>query len=118
MNCIQINLNGRRAAQDLLSQYIIERRVSIACVSEPGVVLLNNPFWQYSKNDMAAIYWVSELCKSPGIPSYIGRDFVATKFSDLCVVSVYVSLNASNNYFLEFLNELRNFCTTVYAPSW
>lgn len=56
-NFIQINLNRSRYARDLMAQYLVERKIGIAYISEPGAILVNNPFGRYSGNDLAAIFW-------------------------------------------------------------
>lgn len=109
---IQANLNRSGYAQNLLSKYIIERKISIVCVSEPGRILINNPYWFYSKSELAAVCWSPAFCKSVGAPVHFGRNFVAIKFLDLCVLSVYISPNSGTRCFSDSLYKLRNFCST------
>jgi len=43
----------------------------------------------------------------------MGRDFVVAKFGYVYVVSVYVSPNEGLNYFLDFLDELRDYYLSI-----
>lgn len=109
---LQINLNNSGYAQDLLSKYVLDRKISIVCVSEPGRIMTGNPYWHYSRSELAAIRWSPAFCEAVGVPVFSGRDFVAFKFPDLCVLSVYISPNSGTEYFLDSLYELKNFCLT------
>lgn len=116
INFLQINLNGSGQAQDIMSQYAIERKIGVVCVTEPGRILIKNPHWCYSQNDMAAIYRSPTFCSEPGIVTCINRDFVAVKFKNICIISIYISPNSGTEYFLESIHNLRSYCLECDCP--
>lgn len=55
MKILQINLNRSRGAQDLMLQYIKERKIEIALVSEPSRFPRGN--WLGDVKGLAAVHW-------------------------------------------------------------
>lgn len=115
INILQINLNRSGHAQDLTSQYVIDRRIGVVCVTEPRRILTRNPHWCYSENDMAAIYRSPTYCTEPGIVTCVNRDFVAVKFRNFYIISIYISPNSGTKYFLESIH-LRSYCLKCDRP--
>jgi len=111
--CIQVNLNNSRPALDALFKYMMENRAGLACVSEPPMNSVSSAGWFHSRHNLAAIYWLPWHFKRAGVLSHTGRDFVVVKFGQVYVVSVYVSPSERLNYFLDFLEELRDYYLSI-----
>ena len=102
---LQCNLNRARQAQDLMFQSLVERRIGLAAVAEPYSI----PDASMGAGHLigsVAIFWNG----SAGGPSCLvierGRGFVAVKWDDLAMVTVYVSPNISRTEYASFLDGL------------
>lgn len=89
---------------------MMENGAGLACISEPPATptlsvgsTAATPLWLF----------IGLPRKSVGVLSYAGRDFVAVKFSHMYVVSVYVSPSKDLDYFLDFLDELRDYYLSI-----
>jgi len=110
MNLLQINLNNRRVAQNLMVQNVAERDFSIACVSEPGSVPRTS-YWFVSKNKTAAIYVGTKDIAQKCVLKESGRNYVMIRCDQFYILSIYLSPNESSVsfYYLIFLTLWINF---------
>jgi len=95
MQLLQINLNRYGAAQNLLTQNMIEFKFDLACVSETASVP-RSPHWFASANGLAAIFVGSRDSTLKCIPHKIGRNYIAVKCNQFFVFSVYVAPSESD----------------------
>ncbi|XP_043499924.1 uncharacterized protein LOC122522703 [Polistes fuscatus] len=106
MAVIQINLNHARRAQDLLGQRMREVEADIAIVSEPWWVPPGDEKWLSSLggSPLAAIL----VSKGGGTCSLVRRGlfFVAAKWGDSLVVSVYFPPSEDISKYCRLLDEL------------
>ncbi|XP_043502780.1 uncharacterized protein LOC122524534 [Polistes fuscatus] len=106
MAVIQINLNHARRAQDLLGQRMREVEADIAIISEPWWVPPGDEKWLSSLGGSphAAIL----VSKGGGTCSLVRRGlfFVAAKWGDSLVVSVYFPPSEDISKFCRLLDEL------------
>lgn len=109
---LQCNLNHSIAAQDLMRHNFCDMQAGICCISEPWSVPVD-PCWFSSQNKLAAILWSPEVIKEVVTLSLSARDFVAARYRGLYLVSVYMSPNARIDRFLEMLDSLRDFLTSI-----
>ncbi|XP_043501570.1 uncharacterized protein LOC122523744 [Polistes fuscatus] len=115
MAVIQINLNHARRAQDLLGQRMREVKADIAIISEPWWVPPGDERWLSSLggSPLAAIL----ASKSGGTCSLVRRGlfFVAAKWGDSLVVSVYFPPSEDISKFSRLLDELEELLGTFPA---
>ncbi|XP_043496446.1 uncharacterized protein LOC122520446 [Polistes fuscatus] len=106
MAVIQVNLNHARRAQDLLGQRMREVEADIAIISEPWWVPPGDEKWLSSLggSPLAAIL----VSKGGGTCSLVRRGlfFVAAKWGDSLVVSVYFPPSEDISKFCRLLDEL------------
>lgn len=102
---IQCNLNHCKVAQDLLDQYMVERKVDVALISDPYRVDGSSSVW-YADNGLKrlAIY-------IPGGCVTIGNvvcdvEFMAVRVNGVQVYSCYSSPNRPLDHFHNFLQRL------------
>jgi len=95
---------------------MLEDRIGLSCVSEPGAAVRVDPCWFYSHSRLAAVFWLPQLLSVSVILSYTARDFVTVKAGDMYITSVYVSPNQDNAYFLQFLDDFKNFYLSAGCP--
>lgn len=103
----QINLNNTRAAQDLMTQWTLEREIEICAVQEPWMVY-NTDYWYKSKNGLAAIYWNRGVSNIPCRLVMEGRHIVAVKYRNFILMSCYSSPNATQDRYEEMLDEIKS----------
>ncbi|XP_043505307.1 uncharacterized protein LOC122526161 [Polistes fuscatus] len=112
MAMIQINLNHARRAQDLLGQRMREVKADIAIVSEPWWVPPGDEKWLSSLggSPLAAIL----VSKGGRTCSLVRRGlfFVAAKWGDSLVVSVYFPPSEDISKFCRLLDELEELLGT------
>jgi len=53
---VQVNLNRQGGSNDLLLQFMRERHISLAAISEPNLIP-DDPGWTASTDGLAAITW-------------------------------------------------------------
>ncbi|XP_043496417.1 uncharacterized protein LOC122520393 [Polistes fuscatus] len=115
MAVVQINLNHARRAQDLLGQRMREVKADIAIVSEPWWVPPGDEKWLSSLggSPLAAIL----VSKGGGTCSLVRRGlfFVAAKWGDSLVVSVYFPPSEDISKFCRLLDELEELLGTFPA---
>lgn len=89
MNCkiVQINLNHCWAPHDVLKQFLKEKEIDIAMVTEPIYIPGEN--WFCSLNKSAAIHWTAKL-KARIQEVFKEEDFVAIEVCDTVLISCYV----------------------------
>lgn len=105
---LQVNINHSAVAQDLLIQTMTEWSIQVAMVAEPYFVPLRDN-WIGDTTGVAAI--VSSNCVGCPAMNTITRDvgFVAVKWGEIILVSVYFSPNRILAEFEEFLDRLGTF---------
>jgi len=102
---VQVNLNRQRRSNDLFLQFMRERSVALAVVSEPNSVP-EDPGWAASTDGLAAITWrwaernleCSVMARREG--------FCLVSWAELYVCSCYFSPNQGVDEFRDWLNEL------------
>ncbi|XP_078051595.1 uncharacterized protein LOC144477734, partial [Augochlora pura] len=107
---LQINLNGCRMAQELMTQTAVELGVDMVVISEPWKIL---PHW-YSDSTGKAAMWVTDrgIRANMKISSVGYREgAVAVELDDSIVVSCYYSPNIPFKEFEERLEELQELLT-------
>lgn len=88
MRFLQLNLNHCEAAQCLLRQSVMERKVDVALLSEPYKVE-ENPAWRNDATKTASI-WVANG-KMPKQSATNKEGFVRANISDIAVYSCYIA---------------------------
>lgn len=84
----------------------------MCCVCEPWKIP-TNALWSASKDNLAAIHWSPEVLGGVCSLAMAAQNFVAIRFRDLFIVSLYISPNAGSDRFLLLLDDLRDFLTSV-----
>lgn len=104
---LQANLNNCRAAQDLLMQTDNEKehKIDVSLISEPHRIP-NDPTWAVSTNGTAGIHWNASGSSGIGLLKKQDRFSVVMQWSDLMVISCYISPNVDDRVYEEFLDEL------------
>ncbi|KMQ91606.1 reverse transcriptase [Lasius niger] len=98
-------------AQDLMRQTMLKEDIGICAVAEP-IRVPKTPFWFSSLDEKATWTWRPDgLAGSCSLITRSNR-FVAIKYGELCLISFYVSPNATINEFLEALDELGDMIRT------
>lgn len=102
---MQANLNHCRGAQQLLQHYMCETSSGLCCVSEPWLVLEDHR-WFASENERAVLVNPDAL---PGVCTLARKatDFVAVKYKNLHIISVYLSPNVGIRDFEEYCKTLQ-----------
>lgn len=103
----QINLNHTQAAQDLMTQWTLEREIEICAVQEPWMVF-NTDYWYKSKNGLAAIYWNRGVSNIPCRLVMEGQHTVAVKYRSFTLISCYSSPNSTQVEYEEMLDEIKS----------
>lgn len=104
---LQCNINHCRIAQDLLAQYILEKRIGIAVISEPYNIP-GTTNWSSNTNNNVAIWWNYEFCKSSGIKYFSGEYTLAMSWQDFSIIACYFPPNLDSVAYGDFLNEMDN----------
>ncbi|XP_078032618.1 uncharacterized protein LOC144467605 [Augochlora pura] len=105
LNILQTNLHRCRLAQDLMTQYAIEKGVNIVIISEPYRI---QDTWYGDLNQDAAI-WVTPTITGRGSEVQTitrSKGFVAIAIEEVKVFSCYISPNIPMSEFRTILNEL------------
>lgn len=79
-NIVQINLNHCWGAHDVSQQFLKEKEVDIAMVTEP--IHISEKNWVCSRNKEAAIHWTTEI-KVRIKEIFKEEEFVAIKIKDM-----------------------------------
>lgn len=111
INCLQINLNRSRSAQDLLMQHILELNIDLCAIMEPSWIG-NSQEW-FSSNDGNALIFAKTNLKSR-ITSR--RSIVAVTCQGFTLISAYVSPNLTLPLFISFLEEIKSLIIQVRSP--
>lgn len=99
---LQVNLNHCRAAQSLLDQTVVDRRIDVALVSEPhDRSTAGAPAWMTDQSGKAAAIGVFGEVAVAEIES--GDGFVAARIGGINVFSCYASPNAQMASFRSLL---------------
>lgn len=109
---MQCNLNHCSVAQDLIVQYMIEEKISIAFLSDPYRVNADSSAWLASSgSSKAAIYIASDGVTIANVLT--DPEFVSARINGVQVFSCYVSPNQPLEDFTDFLQRLENSVRTV-----
>ncbi|XP_078051429.1 uncharacterized protein LOC144477578 [Augochlora pura] len=105
LNILQINLHRCRLAQDLMTQYAIEKGVNIVIISEPYRI---QDTWYGDLNQDAAIWVIPTITGRGSKVQTITRSkgFVAIAIEEVKVFSCYISPNIPMSEFRTILNDL------------
>ncbi|CAB0040802.1 unnamed protein product, partial [Trichogramma brassicae] len=87
MRILQLNLNHCRAAQDLLSQTILEQNINVAVLCDQ-YMNLDPPYWLADANNQAAI-WVHGGCLLQERPARARPFFTWARINGIYFFSVY-----------------------------
>lgn len=112
VNCLQINLNRSRSAQDLLCQHILEMDIELCAVSEPSWP--GNSLKWFGSADGNSLLFVRSTCRAKIIKR---RFLVAARCADFTLVSGYVSPNVSLSIFISFLEEIKSLVRWIDGPT-
>lgn len=112
---IQTNLNHARHAQQLLHQSAVEQGIGLAIIAEPYSVPRNDPYWFGSNNGKAACFWRPLPNEIPCVMYKAGNEYVAVKWGDIAVISVYLSPKINRQEFEEKLEEIER-CVRTLSP--
>lgn len=100
---LQVNINHCKAAQDLLTQVMIEKNIQLALISEPCWIPTTPTWFNYISKRAA-------LIKGRGCPAISnvvrGNGFVLAEVGDAIVCSCYSSPNNSVREFESFLEDM------------
>ncbi|GAB1867741.1 hypothetical protein CAJAP_08820 [Camponotus japonicus] len=88
LSIVQINLNHCWGAHNLLQQFMRERRMEVALVTEPIHIPEKN--WISSKSKGAAILWMPDI-KARIIEVVREEEFVAIELENIVMISCYFS---------------------------
>lgn len=105
MEVIQLNINHCAAAQDLLVQTTLEKKIDVAIISDPYRVPSNNAVWLADKEKKAAIWACGKYPIQQIIAS--GEDgFVAAKINGVIFLSCYAPPRLQQTQFEELLDRI------------
>jgi len=116
---LQANLNGARAAQDLMIHYAAERDIGLVIASEPYWVPPANNQWAAARTGSrvdVAITWRRTENPLPCTFLEAGGGYVAVRWGDMVVVGVYLSPNQSQAEYEEGLGRIERY-VRKYAPA-
>ncbi|XP_060881068.1 uncharacterized protein LOC132952696 [Metopolophium dirhodum] len=105
LSFIQSNLNHCCAAQDLISQYMVEEKIDIALLSDPYIVAIDSNVWLKGTGQCRAAIYVA----SNGVT--IGNvlratEFVSARLNGVQVYCCYASPNQTLQEFGDMLYQL------------
>ncbi|XP_066261181.1 uncharacterized protein [Euwallacea similis] len=103
LRCLQINLDRKRVATDLLHQVIRERGVDVVLGQEPNKAAGN----EIRDRCDDAFIWLANHVEAKSI--HRGRGFVAVELGWLTLVSAYFSPNKGRAQFEAFLSRLEGY---------
>lgn len=106
MRFLQVNLDRRRAAHDLVFAYAKSTKIDILLISEPNQALCRNKGWYLDECMDACIININQSIKVYGWGG--GQGFAWIKMEDLCVYSCYFSPNRSQDEFEDFVRALED----------
>lgn len=86
-----------------MMQYIFEKNIGIALVSEPNKIPRGN--WLGDAKGLAAVYWDKE---EPYALVRRGEGYVMVECGEYQLMSVYCSPNVEKEVFLKLLEEIGN----------
>uniref|UniRef100_A0ABD2X1G4 Endonuclease/exonuclease/phosphatase domain-containing protein n=1 Tax=Trichogramma kaykai TaxID=54128 RepID=A0ABD2X1G4_9HYME len=101
MRILQLNLNHCRAAQDLLSQTILEQRINVAVVCDQ-YKNLDPPYWRTDANGQAAI-WAHGGCRVQEHPARARPFFTWARINGIYIFSIYAPPRLADEEFSAFL---------------
>lgn len=102
---IQANLNRCRAAQDLLLQYEVEKRVGISIITEPNRVP-DDSTWVCSEDRLSAIHWNPRYTPGCGVMLEKRQHSISLGWNNFKIIATYISPNVDDDGFIEYLDEL------------
>ncbi|XP_050065663.1 uncharacterized protein LOC126554649 [Aphis gossypii] len=109
---IQCNLNHCSVAQDLIVQYMIEEKISIAFLSDPYRVNADSSAWLAGSGpSKAAIYIAGDGATIANVLT--DPEFVSARINGVQMFSCYVSPNQPLEDFTDFLQRLEDSVRTV-----
>lgn len=101
---IQVNINHCWDAYNLLQQYMAEKEIALAIISEPIHIPQVN--CASSTDKKAAIIWKPDLIRAQIKTVSTGEGFVTITYNQMVIFSCYISPNIGFSKFEETLNEL------------
>jgi len=102
---VQVNLNRQRGSNDLLLQFMRERRVFLAAISEPNLVP-DDPGWMASTDGLALITWRGCEPNMDCAPTLRGEGYCVVRWGEMLVCSCYFSPNRTTREFTDWLDGL------------
>jgi len=105
---VQINLNNQGGSNDLLLQFMRERRIALAAISEPNVIP-DDPGWTTSLNGRAAITWRGAVNNLECSVVVRCMGFCMISWAGLYVCSCYFLPNRGSDEFRDWLNQINVF---------
>lgn len=102
---LQCNLGRSWDAQSLLTKQAQEMKAGVCLVSEPPSIP-DSADWIGSSDGLAAIYFNNTSPDRRGKLVKRAKNFVIAEWSDIFVISVYISPNVDHSEFLIFLDDL------------
>lgn len=110
INLVQFNMNHCWGAHNLLQQFIRERSIDIAMVTEPIYIPGKN--WLASRNKGSAIYWTPNInCRVREV--VVEDEFVAIEVKNIVLVSCYIPPSVDLSKFSEILRKLETKVKTL-----
>lgn len=105
LRVMHTNLGRSSRAHDLLLQNILEDRIGVCAVAEPGN-LSETSVYYLSDNKLAAIFINSDIVPGGTRLVHRGTHIVSIKCFNIVVTSCYISPNVDFNSFITFIDEL------------
>lgn len=105
INILQINVDRRRAAQEILNQTAKQEKADLILVSEPNRSLLRKKAWYVDEEENVCIIKATQNVKITKWGK--GRGFVWVAMGDIYVYATYISPNVSADGFSNWLEELQ-----------
>ncbi|XP_078051452.1 uncharacterized protein LOC144477600, partial [Augochlora pura] len=114
LTLLQANLHRCRLAQDLLTQFVTEKEIDVAIISEPYRIV---DTWYADTKEDAAIWVTPDISRRVGDIKRITKEggIVAITLDDLNIFSVYISPNVPHSEFQDALGVLEREVTRVGA---
>lgn len=87
LRVVQINLNHSWGAHNLLQQYMKEKEIDLALITEPIYILEKN--WIGSKDKEASICWKTDM--GVRVREVVrGKEYVGVKLGKVVFISCYI----------------------------
>ncbi|EFN74749.1 hypothetical protein EAG_00395, partial [Camponotus floridanus] len=104
---IQCNLNHCKIAQDLLTQFEMEKNIGITIISEPYTVP-SSMDWISTTNGNIAMHWNPQLVTSSGVIRQKGDYTLTVQWREFNIIACYFPPNLGDNEYTDFLDEMED----------